>query len=258
IAMAQVSGGANPATDCYLTFDGVSSGRSQGTKPIIACEDGSPCDADGAANGVCVFQFTPCAFQTIAGCTPAAVTKYKTKKAKGTTLTLTLPPTGATTATCAASASTYTVKLKKKKGKPVITSKALTITAQATSKKDADKNGLVFQCQPPGTNCPINTAGGPTSLTFVVKDTGTDLDTGWTGESHGFPVTPNSTVNLCLSNCDGAGDPVCDSARANAPGDAHRTDPRRPPSATHQRGAGVRREQIPRQHIRRYRQQRDG
>lgn len=216
LALATVNGGTTPR-DCYLTFQGVDSGRTQGTKPIIACEDGQACDGDGAANGQCVFKFTPCAFQPVAGCTPAAVTKYKTKKAKGTTLTLALPATGVTEATCGGE-STYTVKLKKKKGKQIVTSKALTIKAKATSKADTDNNALVFECQPVGTNCPVNTAGGPTSMTFVIKDTGTDLDTGWTGESHGFPVTPNATVTLCLSNCDGGADPVCDAAGVTGPG----------------------------------------
>src|SRR5262249_20976749 len=66
--------------------------------------------------------------------------------------------------------------------------------------------------------CPSNAAGGPTSMAFVVQGPGSDLDIGWTGELHGFPVTPNATVILCLSGCDGGADPVCDAAGASGTG----------------------------------------
>src|SRR5205823_6136888 len=62
--------------------------------------------------------------------------------------------------------------------------------------------------------CPENTAGGPDEVIFAVLDQGTDLDLGWTGTTHNFPVPANSQLKLCLSGCDAAGTTPC---TANGP-----------------------------------------
>jgi len=66
----------------------------------------------------------------------------------------------------------------------------------------------------PDAVCPPNTAGGPDEAIFTTLDQCTDLDNGWTGTSHNFPVPANSKLKLCLSGCDAAGTTPC---TANGP-----------------------------------------
>ena len=66
----------------------------------------------------------------------------------------------------------------------------------------------------PDAACPPNAAGGPDEAIFTTLDHGTDLDNGWTGTSHNFPVPANSKLRLCLSGCDAAGTTPC---TANGP-----------------------------------------
>src|SRR5207249_4270088 len=44
---------------------------------------------------------------------------------------------------------------------------------------------------------------------LTVADKCTDLDNGWTGISHNFPVTPGSQLFLCISGCDSSTNPNC-------------------------------------------------
>ena len=66
----------------------------------------------------------------------------------------------------------------------------------------------------PDASCPPNAAGGPDEVIFTTLDHGTDLDNGWTGVSHNFPVPANSQLRFCLSGCDAAGTTPC---TANGP-----------------------------------------
>src|SRR4030095_7446189 len=77
-------------------------------------------------------------------------------------------------------------KKKNKKSKP-----ATLIVNFKTTKKG--QNRLKVQCTPPGasgtSSCPKrSTPGFPSQLTLMVPQQGTDLDNGWTGASHNFPV----------------------------------------------------------------------
>jgi hypothetical protein len=54
-----------------------------------------------------------------------------------------------------------------------------------------------------------NPAGGPARLTLRVATAGTDLDYGWKGNSHNFPLVPNGVLDVCLSECDEAADTTC-------------------------------------------------
>ncbi|MFN8543551.1 MAG: hypothetical protein U0807_05030 [Candidatus Binatia bacterium] len=92
--------------------------------------------------------------------------------------------------------------MKIKKGTPVPTTVQLTLPAKGSAKPKNDKNVVAFRCV---RACPANTAGGPKQLTFRVKDSGSNLSTGWKGPSHGFPVTPNSEISMCLSGCSASG-----------------------------------------------------
>ena len=66
----------------------------------------------------------------------------------------------------------------------------------------------------PDAACPPNAAGGPDEAIFTTLDHGTDLDNGWTGVSHNFPVPAKSQLKFCLSGCDAAGTTPC---TANGP-----------------------------------------
>jgi len=66
----------------------------------------------------------------------------------------------------------------------------------------------------PDAACPPNAAGGPDEAIFTTLGQCTDLDNGWTGVSHNFPVPANSQLKFCLSGCDAAGTTPC---TANGP-----------------------------------------
>src|SRR5207244_3845966 len=69
----------------------------------------------------------------------------------------------------------------------------------------------------PGTTATISpplTTGGAAHVcgdaaTVTVADKCTDVDNGWTGISHNFPVTPGSQLFLCVSGCDTSTNPNC-------------------------------------------------
>jgi len=71
------------------------------------------------------------------------------------------------------------------------------------------------------TTCPPNANGGPNMLRQVVLGTGTDLDNGFSGDSHNFPVIEGSKLELCLSNCNNTDDPVCDTCARTGQGTAN-------------------------------------
>jgi len=143
-ARAQELGGGPAASDCYLTFEGITE-----TAPrTVACFDGSSCDADGTVNGSCTFPVSICVFgkDAVTGCTPAPVTKLTGAKF------LTNRPTLPASAAACGTPNSVVVPLKKggkKPGKKKIAMAA--ITDGGHPKKDVDKFKLV--CMPP--------AGGP-------------------------------------------------------------------------------------------------
>ncbi len=143
-ARAQELGGGPAASDCYLTFEGITE-----TAPrTVACFDGSSCDADGTVNGSCTFPVSVCVFgkDPVTGCTPAPVTKLTGAKF------LTNRPTLPASAAACGMPNPVVVPLKKngkKPGKKKIMMAA--ITDGGHPKKDVDKFKLV--CMPP--------AGGP-------------------------------------------------------------------------------------------------
>ena len=56
--------------------------------------------------------------------------------------------------------------------------------------------------------CNLNPSG-PDQLTVVVQGDGTDFDFGWKSISHDYQVQ-EGRFEVCLNNCDGSADPVCD------------------------------------------------
>ncbi len=82
VATDCLSGGGNPATDCYVAFAGIPS-------TTTSCTDGDPsCDQDGRADGVCTFPLEICVNVPQPGCTPAALgaPRVTPRKGAGTTL----------------------------------------------------------------------------------------------------------------------------------------------------------------------------
>lgn len=206
-AAARVAGGKNVAASCLATFEGVEPGPSGPNN--VECEDGSACDQDGTANNSCSIPVTVCAFQTdVDGCTPSAVTKFAGSAVKKGLLNL--PPVPVSAPTCGdLSVIVVPIKAKKTTGKVKVVLKAV-----GTTNPKNDANKLKFICNKAEPSCANNPAGGPRQLTYTILDHGTDLDTGFSGVSHNFPVITGARVRLCLSDCDGTGDTEC---TANGP-----------------------------------------
>lgn len=209
--------GKAAASSCSLAFDtgdGVTV-STQGKKRVVQCSDGSACDQDGAANGSCTFSINVCT--AIDGCTAEPVELIK-PAAKAKKLVGLVPPTtpqAAVTATCG-TAGTIAIPLKgknKDKASALGKGKMILKTKIASGKGSA----VIFaQCTPAGggpvtATCPDREAAGlPKQLNLTVPTTGGDLDNGYSGDSHNFPVTAQSTLSFCLTNCDATTDSVCD------------------------------------------------
>ena len=203
---ARCSGGSG-STDCYLEFDGGScSGTTLNGKPSIECKDGdSSCDSDGQANRACTFSITACEFQSdVSGCTPQPLKKIKGTKA------IKKPPTGVSAPTCA-SPSTIRVKLGGTKKHPKAGHKKIKVIATA-SDGTKDQNIFFLVCNPSTTAttmCDQNPAGMPREVDFTTLDHGTDLDSGFSGVSHNFPIIAGAGLKMRLSGCDSTTNPMC-------------------------------------------------
>src|SRR5205807_792478 len=57
-------------------------------------------------------------------------------------------------------------------------------------------------------DCTSNPDGGPDMLDLTVSEHGSDLDAGWTGVDHNFPLVPNATLRMCLATCGPGGTPL--------------------------------------------------
>src|SRR5207244_579175 len=130
---------------------------------------------------------------------------------------------------------TFTVPLKN--GKKIGKKKIVVISA-SSGKPRNDPDKLVLRCLPnsgdsgcgtvaacPAADipvvCPKNAQGGPDQLVTTVLGNGTDLDNGWTGTSHNFPVIKDATLSFCLSGCDASTNPTCTSGGPTGTGSAN-------------------------------------
>jgi hypothetical protein len=137
-ALAVVLGGGPEASDCYVTFDGISAANGR----TAECRDGSACDADGQKNRQCRFAVSVCVKQTSAGCDSSAVTVRAIRGARRQLPNR--PATPAITPSCAP--NEVDVKLKsagRKPGKRLIHTLALT---DGDPRKDADQ--FTLKCLP--------------------------------------------------------------------------------------------------------------
>ena len=215
-AHAVVPGGGKAATDCAVVWDGVTATSGATT---VACEDGDPaCDVDGTINGSCTLGVNVCVLaEGIAGCTASGVDTLEVASvllSAGDLVQtpLVLPATPASTAACGTGAVVRLPLRGKSRPKP---SRRFVVKARATTTVDGktkvDKDRLVLRCLPSKreAECPANAAGGPRELRLVVPESGTDLDNGWIGIGHSFPVVNGSTIRACLSGCDAGTNPTC-------------------------------------------------
>lgn len=210
-AQALVPGGGPTSSDCYAAWQVTSAELAANRGKFgIDCEDGDPrCDVDGTANGTCTLGVSVCIFQDVPDCTPQTVTEIRLgRKAQS----LGIPaPSPASEAACGQAALVSLPLRSGRRGmrasKPVRLK--LTALASAAPKKDADK--LVLRCVPHAQagECPANADGGPRELSLSVAADGTDLDNGWKGTGHNFPVTFGTVARLCLTGCDGGDDSSC-------------------------------------------------
>jgi hypothetical protein len=100
----------------------------------------------------------------------------------------------------------------------------LTLGAVAVSNERPrrDRDRVRLECLPCGAKpavaaCLAN-GTGPSELRLRAASSGTDLDNGWSGISHNFPVVADSTLHFCLTGCDTSGDPTCEAHGATGPG----------------------------------------
>ncbi|HEV7735128.1 MAG TPA: hypothetical protein VGR62_23360 [Candidatus Binatia bacterium] len=132
-------GGGGPATnDCVVTWGGITSTQT-------TCVDGSACDQDGVADGVCTFPLEACFGIDAATCGVTAVTSVKVSPASlagGAALGAgiqVLTPGQCTEPGFTVAVKATPAKLKAGKAK-------LRVLAVADGKKDADKITLI--CEP--------------------------------------------------------------------------------------------------------------
>jgi hypothetical protein len=209
----RVPGAGNPRTDCYAEFevDGVAAATSPRS---VSCTDGDPaCDHDGARNGRCLFRVAVCANQTnlAPACTPPfPPTPLAAMRPLGLAARLGLAMPALDGSACGAFLD-VPVDLRRNGKRPG--KRKLRTLALASARPRSDADALVLTCMPPPRDCSAiccpNPAGGPSKLVYTVGDGGTDLDTGFSGVSHNFPVIAGASLTLCLTQCDGSTNPVC-------------------------------------------------
>jgi hypothetical protein len=225
---AIVPGGGKAATDCAVVWDGVTVTRGATT---VTCRDGDPaCDADGVINGSCTLGVNVCLLAAgVEGCTATSVDTLDVSPellAAGEVVRtpLVLPPTPASTAACGSGALVRLPLRGKSRPKP---SRRFVLRAKATTLIDGrpqiDKDRLVLRCLPGDgeAECPANPAGGPKELRLVASASGTDLDNGWIGIAHNFPIVGGSMLRACLTGCDASTTSVCTIDADTGPGTAN-------------------------------------
>jgi hypothetical protein len=181
----------------------------------LDCTDGDPsCDTDGAPDHTCHVAISACAATPVGSCVPRPLTKLKFGVGASKLVGF-APPVPGGSANCGAS-GTATIPLRSKKHGTVFKpSRPLRLLMRGKH----FTNTLLVRCLPcVGASCnstppPTNCAAGQKELTLTVPTAdrahpelgnGSDLDNGWTGTSHNFPVIGGSSLHYCLT-CDASG-----------------------------------------------------
>jgi len=211
--------------NCSALWDIGSAAATPGkTKTTLTCRDGDQsCDTDGVANGVCAINVNACVGEATPDCTPDTLSSLAFTPRSVKKLTGFLPPPAFPAGTCGTPGvvSLSLRRVPKNVDKPL---KALKPSEKVTlvMKSKGFVNKLVVQCAPcqgdqcgtttstpvsaPTTTppCPLRESPGlPYEITLSVPATGSDLDNGWTGTSHNFPIINGTQLRYCLSGCDG-------------------------------------------------------
>jgi hypothetical protein len=199
-------------TSCAAVWD---TGTAAVIAPHLDCLDGdTTCDTDGAADHVCHVAIKACVDTPSGACTPTPLTKLKFGAGIAKLTGFSPPAIGSPN--CGA-AGTAAINLRSRKhGRVLKPSRPLRLLMRG---KPRFKSTLLVRCLPnpnpvtttttiPGGACPPGQK--ELVLTVPVADrahpelgNGSDLDNGWTGTSHNFPVIGGSTLKYCLSGCDG-------------------------------------------------------
>jgi hypothetical protein len=134
------TGSGKPASECFVTETGLSAtgdGRA-------VCHDGDPaCDADGTANGECVFRFEVCVAEVMAGCQVSSITAVT---AKPESLHVALPVVPASAPTCGPPTDVVVPLVRHGHG---MGRRVLTLTAENSGKPRQERDRIRFQCHPP-------------------------------------------------------------------------------------------------------------
>ena len=215
-APARVLGGGPVRPIAYAPFGGVDAAR--GTQ--VVCQDGDPaCDVDGTQDGAATFGVSACLAQDdVAGCTPPMIERVTMSvMPRSAARTLGIAPAGpsrdAQHRNVVRPENVVRVPLRvsargMQRPSRVVTFRMVALAATAP-RRDVDTVHL--RCVPNvgGGQCPANPAGGPRELRLTTPGVGTDLDNGFTGLSHNFPVPSNARLRVCLAGCDGSSDTRC-------------------------------------------------
>jgi hypothetical protein len=180
-----------------------------GKPSTFSCADGDPtCDADGLPNGTCIINLNVCVGEATDTCTtPGSLTAltFNAPISKKNILgsAFHAPPVSPAGCGLAGTMSLSLKRVPKNTSKPLKkfnSSKPVVLVM----KDKGFVNKLRVQCVPPqGTAVCPSRGGLPSQITLTVPATGSDLDNGWTGLSHNFPIVNGSQLRYCLNGCDG-------------------------------------------------------
>ncbi len=178
-----VGGGGPAATDCVVTFGGI-------TSTVVSCVDGSACDQDATADGVCTFPLEAC-FGVDAACGVTAVTSVKVAPASlPAAATLAAGIQGLGVGACTTPGFAVPIKRTPAKLKP---GKAkLKVITVADGKKDADK--ITLTCMPASPSFAAQIQ--PIFTARCANPTCHDNDSVAQGLNLSAGVAPGSVVNV--------------------------------------------------------------
>ena len=227
LALAGLVPGGTGKSDCYAAIDvaGIQNGtdRVQANKKAL-CTDGEECDTGPCGDGVCNMQVALCANQTdtnVPACVaPSGLEKLQVKGKLNIQVPQLLQGPSCGTPLGVAVA---TKKGGKKPGKAVF---KVVAKAPKGTKPRTDKDTFQLICLPRtvacgdggGTQCTREAPGLPAKMLLQVPDAGSDLDNGFSGDSHNFTITSQSKLNYCLTGCDATSNPVCSANGATGEG----------------------------------------
>lgn len=212
-ASAATVGLAGRAASCSAVWD-TAAADVQSSAPgsgRLLCADGDPtCDADGVVDGACTIGVNACVQRAADGCAVEAVSRVTFSRAVRRLAGFVPPAVPAAEAACGEAGTVRLALRGPRRDRP---SRAVVLRMRAATAQGRGRSTLRVQCVAPSAaaQCPeYPVAGQPRQLSFVVPAGGSDLDNGWTGISHNFPVPQGARLELCLAGCDAASDPACE------------------------------------------------